>query len=90
MSTYRCKITNGKNTKDAFLVALIEVPKFPDEKALSGIVREPLSAVIAATDDDDARTFLALDNDEKHCIGDALVEHGAGFGIWKYCEIFEA
>ena len=90
MTEFTCKIKDSKEDKNAFLVVLLDVPEFPNEKPLDDIVRKPLQAVIAATDNDEPRSFIGLNNDEKHCIGDALQALNVKSGEWKYCELFEA
>jgi len=90
MGNFTCKIKETKEHESAFLVALLDVPKFPNNKPLDEIVRLPLQAVIAVTDDDEPRSFIGLGHDEKHCIGDELQSLNVPSGEWKYCELFEA
>ena len=83
----KCLI-RGRKSKSSFIVALLEVPSFPDESKLGDIVRTPLRSVIAATDDDKPRTFLLLDKEQKHCIGDELMRLDVKCGVWMWCKLY--
>lgn len=90
MSKYRCKITKTREVNHAFAVMVIAVPSLPDDKPCKDIVRIPLLAVIAANDDGGKWGFVNLNQDEKHCIGDMLLDLEIPVGEWVYCELYES
>ena len=63
MTEYSCKITDEREDDEAFLVALLEVPDFPDDRKINDIVRIPMRAVIAAGYDDNGLRFADVNKD---------------------------
>jgi hypothetical protein len=88
MKQYRCEIYDNRHDENSFAVALLPVPDFPNDKPFDDVVRKPLQAVIAANDANGMWSFVQLEVDEKHCIGDRLNEIGVPEGEWKYCNLF--
>jgi len=88
MNKFRCEIHESRQDESSFIVALLSVPNFPDDKPCKEIVRMPLQAVIAANDDSGEWGFCILDADEKNCIGSKLNELGVKECEWKYCNLY--
>lgn len=88
MPKYTCRITATKEADLAFAVALVAAPPFPSNKPPAHYVRLPLTCVIAANDNNDTWCYITLSGDERHCIGDALRDAKAEYGVWYYCELF--
>ena len=84
----KCEIRNEKANDNAFAVCLVGVPNFPTGEKLDPIIREPLLAVVGATCTIDGWSFVILDKDEKHCIGDEMLRLKIKKNEWKYCTIY--
>ena len=90
MKNYRCEINKERQDENSFIVALLPVPKFPNDKPVDDIVRQPLQAVIAANDVLGEWSFCSLEIDEKHCIGDALNGLKTPECEWVYCNLYSS
>lgn len=86
---YTCKITQARMHSNAFLVMRMRVPIFPGDLPILPVVAQPLTAIIAANDDEGAWGFVALTSEEKFCIGGVLEDMGAEWDTWYYCELYE-
>lgn len=88
MIDYSCKITKEREHDEAFLVALLNVPDFPDEQRIDTVVYQPMYCVVAATSDEKGWSFITLTPDEKMCICDSLVDEKVKIFTWYYCELY--
>ena len=86
----RFEVTKEKDDVNAFPVCLVDVPAFPvDPGNISDVVRTPLLAVVGAVLGDDGWSFANFSKDEKHAIGDLMLEKGASVGEWLWCKQFK-
>lgn len=82
----RYEVTTKKKGKHSFAVCLLNVPEFPEDKEnLDEIVRDPLLAVIGAVHGIDGWSFTSLSADEKHVIGDSMLDLGLSVNQWAWC-----
>jgi len=87
----RYEISDKRVDANSYVVCLVPVPEFPDKKDdLNPIVRTPLLSVCAAVHDDDGWSFCNLTADEKHIIGDKLLELKTPLNSWVWCTQFSA
>ena len=84
---YEADIYDYKNCDDSFLVCLIETPKFPDGYEMHDGFHN--LAVAAAYIDDGKLKWTTLNEDEKNCVGDAMIDSNCDFGTWYWCDLFE-
>jgi hypothetical protein len=88
---YRCEIyasrdnCNGKE----FAVKFVDAGAFPDDRKIHEIVNINHFAIVAATDRfEDKWSFVALDHEEKGCVGERMFEFECQKDIWYWCELF--
>ena len=86
---FTCKISKEREHPNAFAVMRMEVPDFPSTLPTLPNVARPLTAILAANDDGDAWGFVSLSIPEKVCIGDALENGAADWGVWYYCQLYD-
>jgi hypothetical protein len=76
----------------------LAMPDFPDDRKIHPIVREPKKAVVAAKWHDDncesgdcatGWSYMSLDGDEKHCIGDEMNRLEVPIGRWVWCTLYK-
>ena len=84
------EVTEEKKDVNSFAVCLVEVPAFPIEpENVAAIVRTPLLAVVGAVLDEDGWSFANLSKDEKHVIGDLMLEKKAEVNNWMWCTKYD-
>ena len=87
----RYEISDKRVDDNSYVVCLVSVPEFPEKKdELDPIVRTPLLAVCAATHDGAGWSFCNLYRDEKHIIGDKLIERKTPLDTWVWCTQYSA
>ena len=82
-----CTISKERNHENAFAVCILPTPEFPMDKPSKCYVQK--LAVIAANDDKGAWGFVTLKEDEKDCIGFAMMQFRAETGRWYWCELYK-
>ena len=86
---FTCEIHSKKQNDLSFAVMLIPISSFPTDDKIDKIVRLPLHALVAAQNDDEGWSFICLSREEKHCIGDAMLEDEWEIGRWFWCNLYE-
>ena len=72
-----------------FAVKFLDTGGFPDDGPVDDIVRKPHLAIIAANNIIDGKwSFANLSAEEKHCIGDKMLDFKCEINIWYWCELF--
>lgn len=90
MTIYTCEINDVRKNDFSFAVALLDVPPLPYPAGpIADFVYQPLRAVAAASDAGGEWSFCNLNQQEKDCIGDALVEYRAEVDKWYWCNLFD-
>jgi hypothetical protein len=70
----------GEGLKENIKVARVSVPKLP--RPHHEVVRNPVAAVVCAYKYNDGWAFVGLSAEQKHEIGDVLIEKDIPMNVW--------